>query len=63
MRLTLLFLLFAICSAKADVLFRDEHQGHGYIFESDQKDVATVSRDQVIELASEWAPVFTTMKL
>jgi hypothetical protein len=34
------------------VLFRNEHQGHGYIFESDEKDVeGTASRDEVIQLA------------
>jgi hypothetical protein len=45
--------------SQAEVLFRDEAQRHGYSFESDQKDVeGTASRDQVIELASEWAATF-----
>jgi len=59
MRCAVVFLLLAICSAQGEVLFRDEAQGHGYSFESDQKDVeGTASRDQVIELASEWAVSF-----
>jgi hypothetical protein len=59
MRCAVVFLLLAISPAQAEVLFRDEAQGHGYSFESDQKDVVgTASRDQVIELASEWAPCF-----
>jgi len=54
--LPFIFLLLAIQAAKADVLFRDERPGHGYSFESDQKDVeGTASRGQVVELASEWA--------
>jgi hypothetical protein len=44
---------------EADVVFRDGHQGDGIYFESDQKDVqGTASRDEVIELASEWAASF-----
>ena len=59
MRCAVVFLLLAISSAQAEVLFRDEAQGHGYSFESDQKDVeGTASRDEVIEIASEWAPSF-----
>jgi hypothetical protein len=59
MRRTLICLLLAICSAQADVLFRDEGQGHGYSFESDEKNVEdTVTRDEVIELASDWAASF-----
>src|SRR5215470_4246519 len=59
MRRTLICLFLAICSAKADVLFRDEGQGHGYSFESDEKNVeATVTRNEVIELASDWAASF-----
>ena len=51
--------MLVVYSAKADVLFRDEAPGHLYVFESDRKDVeATVSRDRVIELASEWAADF-----
>jgi hypothetical protein len=54
-----IFLLLVIYSANGDVLFRDEGQGHGCIFESDQKDIeATVSRDEAIELATEWAASF-----
>jgi hypothetical protein len=41
------------------VLFRDEHQGHPYVFESDRRDVeATVTQDEVIELATDWAASF-----
>jgi hypothetical protein len=59
MRHALICLLLVMCSAKAEVLFSDEGKGHGYIFESDQRDVeATVSRDHVIELASTWAAGF-----
>jgi len=59
MRCAVVFLLLAISSAQAEVLFRDEAQGHGYSFESDRKDVeGKASRDQVIELASEWAASF-----
>jgi hypothetical protein len=51
---TLIFLLLVIYSAKADELFRDEHQGHRYIFESDHKGVeATVSEAEALELATE----------
>src|SRR5262249_33020941 len=54
-----LICLLLIYSAKADVLFRDENQGHGNIFESDRKDAAaTVSRDDIIESASKWAAGF-----
>ena len=59
MRRTLIFLLLGVHSARADVLFRDERQGHGYIFESDEPNVeGTASRDKIIELASEWAASF-----
>jgi hypothetical protein len=59
MRRALILLLLVVFSAKADVLFRDDRQGHGYIFESDQKDVEeTVSRDEVIGIASDWAQSF-----
>jgi hypothetical protein len=59
MRLALIFLLLVVFSAKADVLFRDDRQGHGYIFESDQKGIeATVTQDEVLELASDWAASF-----
>ena len=59
MRRALIFLLLVVFSAKADVLFRDDRQGHGCIFESDQKDVEqTVSHDEVIGIASEWAHSF-----
>ena len=56
---TLIFLLLVIYSAKADELFRDEHQGHRYIFESDHKGVeATVSEAEALELATDWAVDF-----
>ena len=59
MRRTLVFLLLVVHSAKTDVLFRDEHQGHQYVFESDHKDVeATVSQDEALELATDWAVSF-----
>jgi hypothetical protein len=59
MRCLLIFFLLAIDSAKADELFRYERQGHGYIFEADQKDVeATVSQDEAMELATDWAVSF-----
>ena len=59
MRRALIVLLLVVFSAKADVLFRDGRQGHGYIFESHQKDVeATVAQDKVLELASDWAASF-----
>ena len=57
--LPFIYLLLAIQAAKADVLFRDEGQGHGYSFESDEKSVEdTVMRDGVIDLASDWAASF-----
>jgi len=59
MRRALIFFLLVVFSAKADVLFQDDRQGHGYIFESDQKDVEeTVSRDEAIGIASDWAQSF-----
>jgi hypothetical protein len=59
MHRTVIFLFLAICSAKADILFRDEGQGHGYRFEPDRKDVgATATRDEVIQLAGDWAASF-----
>ena len=52
-------LLTVVCSVKADVLFRDEHEGHGYIFESDRMDIeATVSQDEALDLAIDWAMSF-----
>ena len=52
-------LLTVVYSAKADVLFRDEHKGHGFIFESDRKDIeATVSQDEALDLAIDWAMSF-----
>jgi len=52
-------LLTVVCSVKADVLFRDDRQGHGYIFESDRKDIeATVSQDEALDLAIDWAMSF-----
>ena len=59
MRRTLICLLLAISSTKADVLFRDQQDGHGFRFESDRKDVqATVTRQEVVELALYWAMKF-----
>jgi hypothetical protein len=59
MRRALIFLLLAIYSGKADVLFRDAHAGHAYRFESDQKRVeTTVTREEVVELALYWATNF-----
>ena len=53
------FLLLAICSAKADLLFRDAHAEHTYRFESDQKSVEMkVMRQEVVELALYWAMNF-----
>ena len=54
-----IFLLSAICSAKADLLFRDAQAEHTYRFESDQKSVEmTVTRQEVVELALYWAMNF-----
>jgi len=54
-----IFLLLAICSAKADLLFRDAHAEHTYRFESDQKSVEMkVTRQEVVELALYWAMNF-----
>ena len=59
MRRTLICLLLAICSTKADVLFRDSHAGHTYRFESDRKSVeAKVTRQEVVELTLYWAVNF-----
>jgi hypothetical protein len=59
MRRTLICLLLAISSTKADVLFRDQQGGHGFRFEADRKDVqATVTRQEVVELALYWAMKF-----
>ena len=59
MRRILICLLLAISSTKADVLFRDQQDGHGFRFESDRKDVqATVTRQEVVELALYWAMKF-----
>ena len=59
MRRTLICLLLAIYSTKADVLFCDPHAGHTYRFESDRKSVeATVMRQEVVELALDWAMKF-----
>src|SRR5215831_20647723 len=59
MRRTLIFLLLVICSAKADLLFRDYHAGHTYRFESDRKSVElNVTRQEVVELALYWAMNF-----
>src|SRR6516162_5612938 len=45
--------LLLICGwTKADILFRDEAQAHGYVFESNEKDLeATSSEDDVVKLA------------
>jgi len=54
-----IFLLLAICSAKADLLFRDAHAEHTYRFESDQKSVEMkVTRQEVVESALYWAMNF-----
>ena len=54
-----IFLLLAMCSAKADLLFRDAHAEHIYRFESDQKSVEMkVTRQEVVELALYWAMNF-----
>jgi len=54
-----IFLLLAICSAKADLLFRDAHAEHTYRFESDQKSVEMkVTRQEAVELALHWAMNF-----
>jgi hypothetical protein len=59
MRRTLICLLLAIYSTKAEVLFSDAHAGHTYRFESDRKSVeATVTRQEVVELALDWAMKF-----
>ena len=59
MRLTLICLLLAIYSTKADVLFCDSHAGHTYRFESDRKSVERkVTRQEVVELALYWAMKF-----
>jgi hypothetical protein len=51
--------LLAICSAKADLLFRDVHAEHTYRFESDRKNVdVEVTRQEVVELALYWAMNF-----
>jgi hypothetical protein len=59
MRRTLICLLLAISSTKADVLFRDHQEGDGFRFESERKDVqATVTHQEVVELALYWAMKF-----
>ena len=59
MRRTLICLLLAIYSTKAEVLFSDAHAGLTYRFESDRKSVeATVTRQEVVELALDWAMKF-----
>jgi hypothetical protein len=59
MRRILICLLLAISSTKADVLFRDQQEKHGFRFESDRKDVqATVTRQEVVELVLYWAMKF-----
>lgn len=55
----LIFLLLVVFSAKADVLFSDAHAGHTYRFESDQKDVEAIAKqDEVVALASDWVASF-----
>jgi hypothetical protein len=55
----LIFLLLVTYSAKADLLFRDEHREREYIFESDRQDVAaTIAQDEALELATGWAVDF-----
>ena len=59
MRCTLICLLLAICSTKANILFCDPHAGHTYRFESDRKSVeAKATRQEVVELALYWAMNF-----
>jgi hypothetical protein len=59
MRRTLICLLLATCSTRADVLFCDSHAGHTYRFEADRKTVeAKVTRQEVVELALYWAMNF-----
>ena len=59
MRRTLICLLLAIYSTKADVLFCDSHAGHTYRFESNRKSVERkVTRQEVVELALYWAMKF-----
>ena len=59
MRRTLICLLLAICSTKANILFCDAHAGHTYRFESDRKSVERkVTRQEVVELALYWAMKF-----
>ena len=46
-------------STEADMLFRDQQEGHGFRFQSKRKDVqATVTRQEVVELALYWAMKF-----
>ena len=59
MRRTLICLLLAIYSTKADILFCDSHAGHTYRFESDRKSVeGKVTRQELVELALHWAMNF-----
>ena len=59
MRRTLICLLLAIYSTKADVLFCDSHAGHTYCFESDRKSIERkVTRQEGVELALYWAKNF-----
>jgi hypothetical protein len=59
MRWILLGLLICTLPTRATELFRDDHADRSYVFESDTKDViATISRDDVIKRANEWAARF-----
>jgi hypothetical protein len=51
-------LLFTL-PARATELFYDDHRDRSYIFESEAKDVvASISRDDAIKKANEWAARF-----
>jgi hypothetical protein len=59
MRRFLIIVLFIVGSAKADILFRDEHRGYVYRFETNTREVrATVRQKAVIERANAWAEDF-----
>ena len=59
MRRAFIILLLAVCSANADALFRNEHKGRTYRFESDAGDVPpTLARQEVVERAIYWATRF-----
>ena len=59
MRRAFIILLLAVCSANAGALFRNDHNGLAYRFESDAGDVQpTLARQEIVERAIYWATSF-----